>query len=112
MMSLMSGCQGLLSGTGSVIADLQVQLWEAVQRRDLAAAQEINDRIYPLAEVFYAPPMFDMHNRMKEALVLLGKLPSAAVRPPLVKLPDAEIADIARALKQAGLLAAERSAAA
>ena len=27
--------------------------------------------------VFYADPFVDMHNRMKEALVLLGRLPRA-----------------------------------
>jgi len=45
-----------------------------------------------------------MHNRMKEALVLLGKLPRAVVRPPLVKISDAEIARIRNALIEAGLL--------
>ena len=45
-----------------------------------------------------------MHNRMKEALVLLGRLPRAVVRPPLVKLGTAEIARIRHALVEAGLL--------
>jgi 4-hydroxy-tetrahydrodipicolinate synthase len=45
-----------------------------------------------------------MHNRMKEALVLLGKLPRAVVRPPLVKISDAEIARIRNAPIEAGLL--------
>jgi 4-hydroxy-tetrahydrodipicolinate synthase len=45
-----------------------------------------------------------MHNRMKEALVLLGKLPRAVVRPPLVKIERGEIARIRQALVEAGLL--------
>ncbi|MBV8752894.1 MAG: dihydrodipicolinate synthase family protein [Hyphomicrobiales bacterium] len=104
--SLVLGCNGLLSGSGSVIPDLQAALFRAVQNKDLAAAQRINDRIYPLAQVFYADPWADMHNRMKEALVLLGRLPRAVVRPPLVKLGAAEIARIRAALIDAGLLAA------
>jgi 4-hydroxy-tetrahydrodipicolinate synthase len=36
--------------------------------------------------------------------VLLGKLPRAVVRPPLVKIERAEIAGIRRALVEAGLL--------
>ena len=104
MSSLVLGCNGLLSGSGSVIADLQAQLFRAVQANDLAAARRINDRIWPTAEVFYADPPVDMHNRMKEALVLLGKLPRAVVRPPLAKLGDAEIARIRAALVAAGLL--------
>ena len=89
MASLTLGCNGLLSGSGSVIADLQVALWRAVQANDLAKARAINDRIYPLAHAFYAPPFLDMHNRMKEALVLLGRMKRAVVRPPLMKLSEA-----------------------
>lgn len=105
--SLVLGCNGLLSGSGSVIADLQAALFEAVQANDLARARELNDRIYPLARVFYADPWADMHNRMKEALVLLGRLPRAVVRPPLVKLGRAEIDRIRDALVAAGLLGAK-----
>lgn len=104
MSSLAFGCKGLLSGSGSVIPDLQAQLFKAVQAGDLKAAQAINDRIYPLAQVFYAQPWVDMHNRMKEALVLLGRLPRAVVRPPLVKIERAEIERIRQALVQAGML--------
>jgi 4-hydroxy-tetrahydrodipicolinate synthase len=102
--SLVLGCDGLLSGSGSVIADLQARLFRAVQANDLAEARRINDRIYPIARVFYADPFVDMHNRMKEALVLLGKLPRAVVRPPLVKIGTQEIARIRSALQEAGLL--------
>ncbi len=105
--SLVLGGNGLLSGSGSVIADLQAALFEAVRRNDLAAARALNDRIYPLAKVFYADPWADMHNRMKEALVLLGRLPRAVVRPPLVKLGRAEIERIREALVESGLLDAK-----
>jgi len=105
MSSLVLGCAGLLSGSGSVIADLQAQLWRAVQAGDLAAARRVNDRIWPTAEAFYSEPWVDMHNRMKEALVLMGRLPRATVRPPLMKLPAAEIERVRRALLDAGLLA-------
>jgi 4-hydroxy-tetrahydrodipicolinate synthase len=109
--SLVLGGNGLLSGSGSVIADLQSALFAAVQANDLAAARALNDRIYPLARVFYADPWADMHNRMKEALVLLGRLPRAVVRPPLVKLGRAEIERIREALKESGLLGAKADAA-
>jgi 4-hydroxy-tetrahydrodipicolinate synthase len=104
--SLVLGCNGLLSGSGSVIPDLQADLFRAVQRNDLDAARRLNDRIWPLVQVFYADPWADMHNRMKEALVLLGRLPRAVVRPPLVKLGAAEIGRIRAALIEAGLLGA------
>jgi 4-hydroxy-tetrahydrodipicolinate synthase len=102
--SLVLGCNGLLSGSGSVIADLQARLFRAVQANDLEEAKRLNERIVPTARVFYADPFVNMHNRMKEALVLLGKLPRAVVRPPLVKLERAEIERIRQALVEAGLL--------
>jgi 4-hydroxy-tetrahydrodipicolinate synthase len=102
--SLALGCAGLLSGSGSVIADLQARLFRAVRANDLATARQINDRIWPTAEAFYSEPWIDMHNRMKEALVMMGKLPRAVVRPPLVKIPQTEIERIRGALISAGLL--------
>ncbi len=105
--SLVLGCNGLLSGSGSVIPDLQSALFRAVRGDDLAEAGRINERIYPLARVFYSEPWSDMHNRMKEALVLLGRQKRAVVRPPLAKLGDAEIARIRQALHDSGLLRRE-----
>jgi 4-hydroxy-tetrahydrodipicolinate synthase len=107
--SLVLGCNGLLSGSGSVIHDLQARLFRAVQGNDLGEAKRLSDRINPMVRVFYADPAVDMHNRMKEALVLLGKLTRAVVRPPLIKITTAEIERIRLALIEAGLLdASER----
>ncbi|MBK5103320.1 MAG: dihydrodipicolinate synthase family protein [Burkholderiales bacterium] len=108
--SLVMGCNGLLSGSGSVIADLQARLYRAIRTDDLVSARALNTRIRATSTVFYAEPRADMHNRMKEALVLLGKLRCAAVRPPLVKLSSAEIQRIRLALIAAGLLAADGGA--
>jgi 4-hydroxy-tetrahydrodipicolinate synthase len=103
--SLVLGCDGLLSGAGSVIAALQVALWRAVQANDLRTARAVNDRIYPTVQAFHGEPLVDMHNRMKEALALLGRLPAAHVRPPLMKLPEPEVRRIGHLLKQAGITA-------
>src|SRR3954462_4021326 len=43
--SLVVGCNGLLSGSGSVIADLQAQLFQAVKKNDLQKARELQERI-------------------------------------------------------------------
>jgi 4-hydroxy-tetrahydrodipicolinate synthase len=102
--SLVLGCRGLLSGMGSVVADLQAALFAAVEANDLARAKALNDRLAPLAAAFYADPFVDMHNRMKAALVLLGRIPCAAVRPPLVKVGTAEIERIRAALEKAQVL--------
>jgi 4-hydroxy-tetrahydrodipicolinate synthase len=101
--SLVLGCDGLLSGAGSVIPDLQVALFRAVEAGDLKKAQSINDRIYPMVRAFYDTPLLDMHNRMKETLVILGKFERAVVRPPLMKLAEREIEKIRGLLASAGL---------
>ena len=108
MASLSMKPAGLLSGAGSVIADLQVELFTAMQRNDLSLARTVNDRIYPLAQAFYRAPFLDMHNRMKECLVLLGRLDEAVVRPPLQKLDETEISYLEEALVDAGLLVRTR----
>jgi 4-hydroxy-tetrahydrodipicolinate synthase len=111
-MSLMStvllGADGAISGMGSVTADLQSELFAACQKGDLEGARRLNDRLEPLVRVFYAPPFVDMHNRMKEALVLLGRIPAAHVRPPLTPVSQAERQAIGRALAAAGPLAGSR----
>jgi len=98
------GADGCISGMGSVAADLQAELFAAVQKGDLEGARQMNDRLEPLVRVFYAPPFVDMHNRMKEALSLLGRIPGAHVRPPLTPVSDHERLRIRQALKASGLL--------
>jgi 4-hydroxy-tetrahydrodipicolinate synthase len=106
-MSLMStfllGADGAISGMGSVAADLQSELFDLCQKGDVDGARRVNDRLDPLVRVFYAPPFVDMHNRMKEALAILGRIPAAHVRPPLTPVSDAERAAIRDALRAAGL---------
>ncbi|MGH7359363.1 MAG: dihydrodipicolinate synthase family protein [Candidatus Rokuibacteriota bacterium] len=98
MASFLLGADGAISGMGSVVADLQADLLDACRKGDLEEARRVNDRLDPLVRVFYAPPFVDMHNRMKEALVILGRLPAAHVRPPLTPIPDHERAAIRAAL--------------
>ena len=99
MSSLVMGAKGLLSGAGSVIASLQVELFNAVKAKNLESAQIINDQIFPLAQAFYSPPFLDMHNRMKEVLVLTGRMEEAIVRPPLMKLSSEEIDKLKKAIQ-------------
>jgi 4-hydroxy-tetrahydrodipicolinate synthase len=104
MASLSMGADGLLSGAGSVVAAQQVALFNAIKSGDLTLARSINDQLYPMQQAFYAEPFLDMHNRMKECLVMQGLLDRAVVRPPLMKLRDTELASLRRALESAGLL--------
>ena len=104
MASFILGADGCISGMGSVAADLQATLFAATRTGDLARARAINERLTPLVTAFYAPPFVDMHNRMKEALVMLGRIPAAHVRPPLTPVSEDERHSIRGALRDAGLL--------
>jgi 4-hydroxy-tetrahydrodipicolinate synthase len=101
--SLCIGADGILSGHGSLVGDLHVALWRAIERADLDAARRCWDRIRPIAEACYADPLLDGHNRMKEALAILGRIDGAHVRPPLQPIPDCERARLAAAVEAAGL---------
>jgi 4-hydroxy-tetrahydrodipicolinate synthase len=105
MATFLLGSDGCISGMGSVAADLQAALYAAVTAGSLAEAHRINERLAPLVNVFYAPPFVDMHNRMKEALALLGRIPAAHVRPPLTPVSDDERHRIRLALRAASLSA-------
>ena len=106
MASFALGADGCISGMGSVAADLQASLYAAVKAGRLEEARAINERLTPLVNVFYAPPFVDMHNRMKEALALLGRIPAAHVRPPLTPVSDDERHRIRLALRETRLTAA------
>lgn len=104
MASFLLGADGCISGMGSVASDLQAELFAAVETGDIARAHQVNERLAPLVAVFYAPPFVDMHNRMKEALALLGRIPAAHVRPPLTPISDDERQRIRLALRASRLL--------
>lgn len=101
--TLCIGADGILSGCGSVIADLQVELFEAVQKGDLSEARRVANKLYPLNDVFYAEPFLDMHNRMKEANALLGRIDNAYIRPPFEPISDEEREKIRKVLTEAAL---------
>jgi 4-hydroxy-tetrahydrodipicolinate synthase len=102
--TLALGADGILSGHGSVIADLQAQLFESFERGDTAAADAVYERIQFLTRAVYRSPLADMYTRMKEQLVMLGRLRLAVVRPPLPALGEVERGVLRGALVAAGLL--------
>lgn len=92
------GADGLLSGLGSLVPDHLVDLWRATDAQDLAAMRRANDSLYPIVRTIYgAPPLMDMHTRIKVALQQLGVIAHAVPRPPLMPVPPAT-ADAVRTL--------------
>jgi 4-hydroxy-tetrahydrodipicolinate synthase len=80
-------------------------MFESVKAHDYATAFAIWERLGPIARMMWGPPLRDYRPRLKEALVMLGVLRSAAVRPPMLPISDAERQTIRRLLVRAGLLA-------
>jgi len=103
--SFLLGADGAISGMGSVVADLQAELFNLVKSGDLEAGRRLNDRIAPLVSLYYAPPFVDMHNRMKESLAILDRIDSAVVRPPLQPISRKEREKIRMTLTECGITA-------
>jgi 4-hydroxy-tetrahydrodipicolinate synthase len=98
------GAEGALLGFGTLASAEQVAMLAAVRAGDLAAAKELASRLQPLSDAIFAPPVRDYRARTKYALVALGVLDHAVVRPPLLPLAPDAVADVERALKEASLL--------
>lgn len=103
--SFVLGAEGALLGFSTLGTREQVRLLEAVKRRDFAAGQELGNRLQPLADVIFAPPVTDYRARTKEALKMLGVIDNTTVRLPLLPVSESERATIRRALERAGLMA-------
>jgi 4-hydroxy-tetrahydrodipicolinate synthase len=102
--SLALGADGILSGHGAVIADLQASLFSCVSAGDWTGASAVYQRIQRLTAVVYRDPMVDMYTRMKEQLVMLGRIRTAVSRPPLLPLDEAERFALHAALMDSELL--------
>lgn len=104
------GSEGSLVSLAVLLPDVIVALDRAIAGSDLPTARKLNDRIYPLAKAIYGTaPGAHANARLKACLALIGKLPSAAMRPPMGPLPEAEITMLRTALVAAGLLPAPRA---
>jgi 4-hydroxy-tetrahydrodipicolinate synthase len=102
--SYLLGADGALLGMGATATAPQIAMLEAVRRGDLATGAALRDRLDPLCQAIYAPPLRNYRVRMKEALVCQGVLKNAVVRAPLPPATDEERAAVRRALVHAGLL--------
>ena len=101
------GAEGALLGFSTLGTQEQVGMLEAVKRCDIPAGQRLGQRLQPLADVIFAPPVTDYRARTKEALKMLGVIETTTVRPPLLPISDSERLAIRKALERANLLHAE-----
>jgi len=100
--SFVLGAEGALIGFGAVATKQQVDLVDhaLAGRHDLARG--LMDRLTPLVNAIFAPPVRNYRARAKAALVMQGILARETVRPPLLPITDAERDRIRKALVFAG----------
>lgn len=98
------GADGILSGLASLTPHLLIDLWRATEARDLDRMRAVSDALYPVVRTIYgAPPLMDMHTRIKAGLQHLDVIESARPRPPLLPVSDETAAAVAKVVDGAGL---------
>jgi 4-hydroxy-tetrahydrodipicolinate synthase len=109
---LLYGAHGALIGISTITPQHWVKLLEATEAKDVARTDAIFDKICrPLmASVFEnQKPTRATHETacVKEALVQLGEIPSARIRPPAVPVTESIAKEIREALIASELLSSE-----
>lgn len=98
------GAEGALIGFGAVATQQQVELVTHALAGRHDQARIIMDRLTPLVDAIFAPPVRNYRARAKAALVMQGIIDQETVRPPLLPISDAERERIREALVLAGEL--------
>lgn len=101
--SLIIGGEGALIGFGTLATQEQVEMHEKIKKGEYSDALEIWERILPLEDVIFGPPVRDYRARTKIALALQGVIEHVHVRPPLLPLPRDEVDRVRTALRKADL---------
>jgi 4-hydroxy-tetrahydrodipicolinate synthase len=102
--ALVMGCDGALIGFAGTATAALVEMQRAAASRDYQRGAAIWARLGPLARHCWRAPIRDYRPRMKEVLKLQGLFPHATVRPPQLPVDDAERTEIARLVREAGLV--------
>ncbi len=98
------GSDGSLVSLADIVPQEIVALDAAMRRSDLAAARALHERIEPLADAIYgAPPPGRATARIKWCMAELGRIPCAAVRPPVSPVTSGEAMLLRAALDTVGM---------
>lgn len=102
--SFVLGADGALLGFGAVPTQQLAQMVDLAVAGRLDQAKQIMNRLTPLEQAIFAPPVRDYRARLKEALVMQGILPRATVREPLLPVLAADREAVRRAMVKSGEL--------
>ncbi|MBB5159053.1 dihydrodipicolinate synthase family protein [Saccharopolyspora phatthalungensis] len=95
--SYLLGAQGAISATLTVVPELCLRQWDAVQRGDLATALDLHNKQLPVWRAIDGP---NMTVRIKAALAMQGRNGGCGLSP-LTPVSDAERATLRAALEAA-----------
>jgi 4-hydroxy-tetrahydrodipicolinate synthase len=101
--SFVMGGEGALIGFGTLATDLQVEMYRLTREARWSEARAIWERILPLEEAVYGPPVRDYRARTKVALKHLGVIESTVMRPPLSEVSSEAAEAVREALDRAGI---------
>jgi len=102
--SFLLGATGALIGFGTIAVQEQIDMHRAAMEGRAQEGRDIWERIRPLEETIFAVPVRDYRARMKAALVEIGVIKSAVMRPPLFEAEEREKELIRAELKKLGLI--------
>ncbi len=100
--SFVMGAEGALIGFGTLATDLQVEMVRLTREGRWDEARAIWERILPLEEAVYGPPVRDYRARTKVALRELGVIDCTVMRPPLLPVTEDAAAVVRAALVSRG----------
>ncbi|WP_433432555.1 dihydrodipicolinate synthase family protein [Nonomuraea sp. CA-141351] len=101
--SYMIGAEGAISATLTVVPELCLRQWDAVQRGDHALARELHNKLLPVWRAIDGP---NMTLRIKAALAMQGRNGGHGLSP-LTPVSDGERETIRAALLEAGVKLAD-----
>lgn len=103
--SFLLGATGALIGFGTILIAEQIKMIRLANEGDFSNAMRIyREKVLPLARGIFAPPVRNYRARLKEALMLMGILDKAVMRPPLLPLGADERRTVSDLLERAGLI--------
>ena len=101
---LAHGAVGFVSVAGHVVGDRLRAMYDAFHHGDPMAALDIFTGMLPAIDAIMGVPNYGA-TTAKASLEMIGVLENRRVRPPLIELDDAELADLRAGLEAAGVFA-------
>ena len=96
------GAVGTISGINSVLPEMCLEQWRAMERGDILKARELHFRLHKVNRHIHRP---NWNSRIKAAINLQDRKAGKA-RAPQQPLSDAERSDLAKGLSEAGVMVA------